>query len=586
MFLHSKFISLLLILLIAAGTLGYLDKTGFWSEVNKAKRELVRQKIAINPEEVRQAIYRSDVATLKLFNTAGVDFNDPSWHDVNGDSLLHIAAKNQDWETLDLLLTYKVEPDVLDAKGRTVTSVVMENGNILLAKRLLENGSLVDFLYSSGELALIQNLRDKNVGNVLTLINAGVDVNTISLDGETALYVALEEGLYEPMIALINAGADPNSLTPEKTTILAHICQSLPESPFNEADTTTIFKKLIDSGADITATSNRGWRPLQWCVKYKYIDGIHYLLGRDANVSGTLWIALNNEDYSTASLLLQRGADANEKGVNGLSPLMTMMRDNKLNMITELLNHGADPEEQSLEGQSALITAIVKKQTDVALALLSHPSRPAQHTTILKTPVEDSFKVLYEDNGKFGWYTRNAPGLTTLMVAVLMGDLKVVEKLINNGASRTKGTQNRYPVYPIQMAADRGDVKMQQLLIGVPYEDDKQVRHFIIDLSEQKVRYYKHGKLMKTSRVSTGRPGYRTKPGKLVITDRTRNKRSNIYDDAEMPYFQRFSCSAIGFHEGNTYSRYASHGCIRLPLSTAKYFWKEARPGDRVDIVK
>ena len=65
MFLPSKFISLLLILLIAAGTLRYLDKTGFWSEVNKAKRELVRQKITINPEEVRQAIYRSDVATLR-----------------------------------------------------------------------------------------------------------------------------------------------------------------------------------------------------------------------------------------------------------------------------------------------------------------------------------------------------------------------------------------------------------------------------------------------------------------------------------------------------------------------------------------
>ena len=210
MFLPSKFISLLLILLIAAGTLGYLDKTDFWSEVNKAKRELVRQKITINPDEVRQAIYRSDVATLKLFKAAGVDFNDPSWHDANGDSLLHIAAKNQDWKILNLLLNYRVEPDVLDAKGRTVTSVVMERGNILLVKRLLQNGSLVDFQHSSSEPALIQNLRDKNVGNVLTLIDAGVDVNTISLDGETALYVALKEGLYEPMIALINAGADVN----------------------------------------------------------------------------------------------------------------------------------------------------------------------------------------------------------------------------------------------------------------------------------------------------------------------------------------------------------------------------------------
>jgi len=336
----------------------------------------------------------------------------------------------------------------------------------------------------------------------------------------------------------------------------------------------------------VNAKGNGGWRPIQWFVKYQYLDGIYAVLEKEKDLTGTLWIALNNGDDSTASLLLQNGADGNERGSNGLTPLMTMVRDNKPHMVTELLNHEVDPDQMSPEGQTVLITAITKKKTDIALALLKHPSSPAKHTTILATPVTKEFSALYEGNGKFGWYTRNAPGLTTLMVAVMMDELQVVEQLIKNGASPTRGTKNRYPVYPIQMAAEKGNVQMQQLLIGVPYEDDKQVRRFVIDLSEQKVRYYKHGKLIKTSRVSTGRSGYRTKPAKMVITDRTRNKRSNIYDDAPMPFFQRFSCSAIGFHEGKTYSRYASHGCIRLPMSTAKYFWKEAKRGDRVDIVK
>ena len=575
-----------IVLLTVAGTLGYLDREGFWSEENKAKRELGRQNIPISADQVRKATIDSDLAKLKLLDTAGVDFHSSSSYDANGNSPLHIAAKKHNWKMVNTLLNYNLDPDVLDPEGRTVTSVVMEAGNISLARRLLQDGALADFTHSTGEPAMIQYLREKNVGNVLTLIDAGVDVNAKALNGESAIYIALKDALYEPTIALIDAGADPNGTTSQEIKLLPHLCQSLPDSPFNKKDTTAIIKRLVDNHADLKAKGSGGWRPIQWCVQHQYKEGINFILEKDKNLTGTLWIALNNEDYSTASLLLQNGADANELGPDGLTPLMTMIRDDKPHMITELLNHDVDPEQISDEGQTALITAIAKKRTNAAIALLRHPTNPAQHTTILATPVTEDFSSFYEGNEKFGWYTRNAPGLTTLMVGVMMDDVKIVEQLIQNGASRTQGTQSRYPVYPIQMAADRKNVQMQQLLIGVPYEDDKQVRKFVIDLSEQKVRYYKNGKLIKSSRVSTGRSGYRTKPGKMVITDRTKHKRSNIYDNAPMPYFQRFSCSPIGFHEGNTYSRYASHGCIRLPMSTAKFFWKEAKRGDRVDIVK
>ncbi len=579
-------IVLILFLLTGVGTLVYLNKTGYWSAESKAKRELVRQDIPINARQVKLSTRKSDLTTLSLLATAGVDFNGANATDKNGDSPLHYSVKQQDWKTVEFLLNAQTNPDTLDAQSRTVTSLIMESGNIMLAKKLLQGGALVDFKHTSGEPALIQNIRDKNIGNVLTLINEGVDVNTTSMNGETALFAALKDGLYEPATALIAAGADVNGKTPSGVNMLTHICQSLPETPFKKSDTTAIMRQLIDSGADLNATGNGGWRPLQWCVKYRHLDGINHILAKDQNVEETLWIALQNEDDYTASLLLQKGANANEIGAEGRTPLMTMIRDNRSSMITELLNYGVDSEEIGNEGQSALITAITMKNTDSALALLTHPSNPAGHSNILATPVTDAFSELYGENGKFDWYCSNAPGFTTLMVAVVMDDILVAEQLIKNGANRTQGTKNRYPVYPIQMAAERKNIQMQQLLLGVSYKDEDQVRRFVIDLSEQKVRYYKNGKIMRTSSVSTGRYGFRTKTGNYVITDRKRDKRSNIYDDALMPYFQRFSCSAIGFHEGNTYSRYASHGCVRLPMSTAKYFWSQAKVGDRVDIVK
>ena len=153
---------------------------------------------------------------------------------------------------------------------------------------------------------------------------------------------------------------------------------------------------------------------------------------------------------------------------------------------------------------------------------------------------------------------------------------------MKKGANPRQPTQSKS--YPIYMASGMKNVKMEQLILGVPFEDDQQEREFIIDLSDQKAYLYKKGKLIKTSRCSTGKRGYRSPTGGYVITDKHRHKVSNIYKGAKMPYFQRFSGSAIGFHYGKTYAGYLSHGCIRLPMSSAKFFFHNSKVGDRVTI--
>ena len=112
------------------------------------------------------------------------------------------------------------------------------------------------------------------------------------------------------------------------------------------------------------------------------------------------------------------------------------------------------------------------------------------------------------------------------------------------------------------------------------------MRKYIIDLSDQKVYFYVNGKMVKSSRCSTGKRGYRTPVGEYVVSDRMKDKVSNIYKGAKMPYFQRFSCKDFGLHQGATYSGFLSHGCIRLPMSNAKYFFNHGKVGDRVTIRK
>lgn len=171
------------------------------------------------------------------------------------------------------------------------------------------------------------------------------------------------------------------------------------------------------------------------------------------------------------------------------------------------------------------------------------------------------------------------------MAAACLDQEKVLLKLIEKGANRFAPTAPRQ-VYPIQLAAKRKNIRVQQILIGVPHEDNEQAREFVIDLSKPTVTLFKNGEKAKTASISSGRSSHPTIPDKYVITDKSKMHHSNIYDSAEMPYFQRFSYTAMGFHQGSLAGYAASHGCVRLSMSTAKLLYKESKVGDRVTIEK
>ena len=92
----------------------------------------------------------------------------------------------------------------------------------------------------------------------------------------------------------------------------------------------------------------------------------------------------------------------------------------------------------------------------------------------------------------------------------------------------------------------------------------------LVSLPQQKAYVFRHGTLVTTSRVSTGRKGYETPVGKFAILQKKVFHRSSTYDDAPMPYMQRLTWSGVALHAGHVPGRPASHGCIRLPRSFAK----------------
>ncbi|MEX1009852.1 MAG: L,D-transpeptidase family protein [Chthoniobacterales bacterium] len=133
-----------------------------------------------------------------------------------------------------------------------------------------------------------------------------------------------------------------------------------------------------------------------------------------------------------------------------------------------------------------------------------------------------------------------------------------------------------------------------------------------IDLGEQKAFFYKDGRLVGVSMISSGREGYSTPPGAFKIIQKNKDHVSNLYGDyvdgagnvvvsnvgvkrdrkpagtsfrgAPMPYFMRIY-GGVGMHAGFLPGFAASHGCIRMPERMAQIFFANVSHGTPVRVV-
>lgn len=134
----------------------------------------------------------------------------------------------------------------------------------------------------------------------------------------------------------------------------------------------------------------------------------------------------------------------------------------------------------------------------------------------------------------------------------------------------------------------------------------------VINLSTQRVQYYKGKELVGVSPISSGRESNGTVTGSFSILDKDIDHRSSLfgsyvdkdgnvvqgdvdsrtdpappgtrYIGANMRYFMRI-VGGIGMHEGYLPGYPASHGCIRLPTKMAAIFFRETPPGTPVQII-
>jgi hypothetical protein len=101
----------------------------------------------------------------------------------------------------------------------------------------------------------------------------------------------------------------------------------------------------------------------------------------------------------------------------------------------------------------------------------------------------------------------------------------------------------------------------------------------IVHLPSQRAYVYRNGVRIGASTVSTGKAGHKTPTGVFTILQKNKDHKSNLYNNAPMPYMQRLTWDGIALHAGNLPGYPASHGCIRLPLAFSKLLFEASSMG-------
>lgn len=201
---------------------------------------------------------------------------------------------------------------------------------------------------------------------------------------------------------------------------------------------------------------------------------------------------------------------------------------------------------------------------------------------------------------------RNIPVALACMAMLMLGACASYDGRLNSSATQYLGTDG-------SIVTRTSTASLADRISYWAGESASGPAHIVISIPEQKLFYYKGGKLVGISAVSTGREGHDSPVGNFKVQKKEKEHASNLYGDfvdasgtavvknvtykvdvpppgthfqgSSMQWFMQFA-PGVGMHKGFLPGVPDSHGCIRLPERMAKIFYDVTPLGTPVTVEK
>jgi ankyrin repeat protein len=250
------------------------------------------------------AIAAGDESRVNILIQSGYDINSKT---VNGHNALHYAmgyVTDENDAIVNALLNAGVEIDLQSEvslrclqRGSTALMFAAAANNLSSIGRLIQAGADINRRNSDGCTALFYAVKAAKIEALKLLLQQGADPNIKCMGSYTPLRVMVLLGCLDGATALLESGADPDDVNWKGTTALHAACDRI----IIDSSLLPVSSALPDDENDVAFELR--FQLVKLLVSH----------GANLNVRGShgtpLSVALRNDFYSLAKLLLRLGAD-------------------------------------------------------------------------------------------------------------------------------------------------------------------------------------------------------------------------------------------------------------------------------------
>lgn len=397
-----------------------------------------------------------------------------------GGTALMLASQLGEEELAQCLLQLGANVNICNSYGQSALYIAAGNNQEPIARLLLEKGADPNTVCKAGSTALILAAQKGFVNTVRVLLGYKAQVNiTLGKDqglwsGWSAALIAAKNGHAEILQMLIDAGASlsqetflskflPINVVEDVETLKVLFLHRkrfdmdhqnvygntrLHRGADNEEANHEIFKRIINSGANVNIQNKHGFTPLSLAALAGAQAIVRLLLGEediDLNLASARWggplqIAARDSNLEVLNMLVKAGADPNRSGNSFCygTPLQMACMERKpqcgKEMVEYLLENGADVAARGGSLGSALSAAAFRGSPELLSLLLDRGASTNVFDKIDRMPIHfstrdyDRFQLVLKAGGNIK--AKDKMGRTVLHWAAMGGQPRVIEYIL------------------------------------------------------------------------------------------------------------------------------------------------------------